>query len=119
MMKQATLKSTAISPIIQPIPRFPNKTENHTVDEILRSFESTFMSEEEADKKIEDFSKSVSDPDLRPISPQRYITIITIKIKAEKPADVSDAAVRTAVVCRRRAGKNQTEIQPAVPIWIL
>ena len=39
----------------------PDKTENHTVDEILRSFESTFMSEEEADKKIEDFSKSVSD----------------------------------------------------------
>lgn len=39
----------------------PEKTENHTVDEILRSFESTFMSEEEADKKIEDFSKSVSD----------------------------------------------------------
>ena len=38
-----------------------DKTENHTVDEILRSFESTFMSEEEADKKIEDFSKSVSD----------------------------------------------------------
>lgn len=38
----------------------PDKTENHTVDEILRSFESTFMSEEEADKKIEDFSKSVS-----------------------------------------------------------
>ena len=58
-------------------------------------------------------------PDLRPISPQRYITIIPIKIKAEKPADVSDAVVRTAVVCRRRAGKNQTEIQPAVPIWIL
>ena len=25
MMKQATLKSTAISPIIQPIPRFPTK----------------------------------------------------------------------------------------------
>lgn len=39
----------------------PDKTENHTVDEILRSFESTFMSEEEADKKIEDFSKPVSD----------------------------------------------------------
>lgn len=38
----------------------PDKTENHTVDEILRSFESTFMSEEEADKKIEDFSKPVS-----------------------------------------------------------
>lgn len=29
----------------------PDKTENHTVDEILRSFESTFMSEEEADKR--------------------------------------------------------------------
>lgn len=28
-----------------------DKTENHTVDEILRSFESTFMSEEEADKR--------------------------------------------------------------------
>ena len=39
----------------------PDKTENHTVDEILRSFESTFMSEEEADKKIEDYSKPVSD----------------------------------------------------------
>ena len=36
-------------------------SENHTVDEILRSFESTFMSEEEADQKIEHFSKSVSD----------------------------------------------------------
>ena len=42
-------------------PEIPDKTENHTVDEILRSFESTFMSEEEADKKIEDFSKPVSD----------------------------------------------------------
>lgn len=29
----------------------PDKTENLTVDEILRSFESTFMSEEEADKR--------------------------------------------------------------------
>lgn len=30
--------------------------ENHTVDEILCSFESTFMSEEEADKKVENLS---------------------------------------------------------------
>lgn len=35
---------------------------NHTVDEILCSFESTFMSEEEADRKVENLSASNQKP---------------------------------------------------------